>query len=205
MMKYDEIILSITKIIEGRYELQREDTLKGELLSLAGDEVKHKEILRIRRSGLQADLWKTIVIVEIEGDEQKDIKINLREAMTWVSVIKESLIGSENSDLYLFLAFSHDVDVEECIRIESTEQFCRKYVWSSRESVLDFINRTFLQELVHHAEATVGEDPLERAFSETAMKFEWLTPEIQKKWKDAFVNCNGSDLIDALLEDVVTE
>ncbi len=200
-MKLDNIKSSICEVIEDRFELKKNGEFENELLSLADEDVKHKQILRIKRIGVEIDKWKTLILIEIEAIEEEDIKIELRKAISWLATVKESLLGPENTDLYLFLAFSGEVNIEECLRIESTEQFCRKYVLLPGEDVSEFVNRTFLQKLVDDSDTIDCEDPLEKAFSKTVVKHRWLTPEMQKTWKKAFSNLSGSELVDALLED----
>ncbi|WP_312107604.1 hypothetical protein, partial [Lachnoclostridium sp.] len=87
----------------------------------------------------------------------------------------------------------------ECLRIEATEQFCRKYVILPDEDIAEFVNRTFLQKYVDSTKQN-GSDPVERAFAKTVESHSWLTPEMQKKWKKALLSLNGSELIDELLE-----
>jgi hypothetical protein len=109
-------------------------------------------------------------------------------------------LGPESTDLYLFLAFNSIISTEECLRIESTEQFCRKYVLLPNEEIFDLLDRTFLQEFISSEDTAKSTDPLERAFSNTLDQFSWLTPEVQKRWKKAFSELSGSDLFDELLE-----
>lgn len=199
-MNLDGIKSKIIDTIDGRFELQKNDYIINELLSLAGDDITHKEILRIKRHGILVDSWKTLVLIEIDAPEC-DAKIELKKSITWLSLVKESLLGNENSDLYLFLAFTREVSTEECLRIESTEQFCRKYVLLPGEDISGFVNRTFLQKLVDTTHTPVDKDPLERAFSETSAKHDWLTTEIQENWKKAFSDCTGNDLVEALLKE----
>ncbi len=198
-MNLGDIKSRIIDMIDGRFELQKNNHIKNELLSLADEDIKHKEILRIKRHGLLVDSWKTLVLIEIDAD--CDTKIELKKTITWLSLVKESLLGNENSDLYLFLAFTHEVSPEECLRIESTEQFCRKYVLLPGEDVSEFVNRTFLQKLVDTTRTEVDKDPLERAFLKTAAKHSWLTTGIQKNWKKAFSDFTGNDLVEALLKE----
>jgi len=199
-MKLDGMKSKIYELIKDRFELKNNGDFENELLSLAGQDPQYKEILRIKRQGIKVDNWKTIVLVEIEADDENDIKVELKNAINWLALIKETLLGAENTDLYLFLAFSSEVSVEECLRIESTEQFCRKYVLLPEEDVSEFVNRTFLQKLVDTTDTIEGKDPLERAFSKTAEKYYWLNSEIQKRWKNAFSELSGSELADELLK-----
>jgi len=198
-MKLERIKSAICEMIKDRFKLEDNGAFKNKLISLADEDLKHKEILRIRRNGIQGDYWKTLALIEIETDTKSELK----KAISWIASIKESLLGSEDSDLYLFLAFNDLVSKEECLRIESTENFCRKYVLLPEEEISEFVNRTFLQKIEANSDTIDGNDPLEKAFSSTAVIHNWLTPEMQKKWKKAFLNLYGSELIDVLLEDEV--
>ncbi|MCR1973815.1 hypothetical protein NSA52_06665 [Clostridium sporogenes] len=204
-MKFEEIKSIICCMISERYEIDNNTSFANELISLADEDLKHKNILRLKRLGRNVDSWKTIVIVEIQSNDEAGIKVELKKAINWLALVKESLLGTESADLYLFLAFNSDVSKEECLRIESTEQFCRKYVLLPGEEITEFVNRTFLQKLVNHENIKHSEDPIERTFSITAAKYRWLTPEIQKTWKKAFSDLSGNELSDALLkvEDLV--
>lgn len=199
-MKFNEIKSIICEIINNRYEVDNNDDLKKELLSLAHEDLKYMQIIRIKRLGVKIDSWKTIVIVEIEAEEETSIKVELKKAISWLATVKESLLGGESTDLYLFLAFNGDVSKEECLRIESTEQFCRKYVLLPGEEPYEFVNRTFLQSVINHSDIIEGEDPIERSFSKTVAQYNWLTPEMQKAWKKAFLELSGNELSDALLK-----
>lgn len=199
-MKFEEIKSVICDMISERYEINNNTSFENELISFADEDLKHKNILRLKRLGTNIDRWKTIVIVEIEANEADFIKVELKKAISWLASVKESLLGTESSDLYLFLAFNSEVSKEECLRIESTEQFCRKYVLLPGEDITEFVNRTFLQKLVNHQNMNTSEDPIERAFSITAAQYSWLTPEIQKTWKKAFSELSGNELSDELLK-----
>ena len=199
-VKLDEIKSEIYNIINDRFEFENNVDFESELISLADENLKHKKIFRIKRKGIKVDRWKTLVLVEIETDNENDIKDELKEIISWIASIKESLTGTENTDLYLLLAFNDVVDKDECLRIESTEEFCRKYVLMPSENISEFVGRTFIQGLSDSTDTVVGEDPIEKAFSKTAIQHSWLSPEIQKKWKNAFLELSSDELVDALLE-----
>jgi len=199
-MKLDNIKSEICTTIKDRFNLEEGNDFKNELLSLADKKLTNKEILRIKRIGIESDNWKTLVLIELDAISGKDIKIELKNAISWIASVKETLLGTENTDLYLFLVFNGEVDRDECARIESTEQFCRKYVLMPDEDISDFLNRTFLQKLVENKVAIDG-DPIEKAFSETSKKFAWLTTKEKDVWKKAFCEFSGSDLADKLLKD----
>lgn len=200
-MKFDKIKTEIYEMISDYYKFDSNNDFGNELVSYANEDIKHKQILRIKRKGIEVDSWKTIVLVEIEGECEIDIKIELKKTISWIASIKECLLGNEGTDLYLFLTFTSEVSIEECLRIESTEQFCRKYVLLPDEEIAEFVNRTFLQKLIYDTDTIEGKDPLERAYSKTAEQYSWLTSDMQNTWKKAFSELSGSDLFDALLKD----
>lgn len=66
-MKLGSIKSNICEMIKDRFMLENNGDFKNQLLSLADEDLKHKEILRIKRLGIQVDSWKTLVIIEIEA------------------------------------------------------------------------------------------------------------------------------------------
>ncbi len=202
-MKFENIKSNITSITEDRYVINDNGDYENELLSLANIELKNKWIFRIKRVVSTINSWKTLVFIEIEADDDENAKIELKKAVSWIALIKESLIGDENTDLYMFLAFSDSISEEECLRIESTEEFCRKYVLLPDEKISDFLNRTFLQKLSESVGTRGLDDPIERAFCKTAERYNWLTPEIKKEWLKAFFNLSSSELADAILKEEI--
>lgn len=197
-MKLKDIESEILKTLDGFYLIQQDELIE-ELLSYAPDKLIHKKVIRIQRNNkktkFKTDNWKTLLIVELE--DQSHLKL----AIDWLVLVKESLLDPETADIYLFLTFNSNTGVEDSLRIESTEQFCRKYVLLPDEDISEFVNRTFLQKLVNSDETIAGKDPLESAFSKTSEKHNWLTSEMQKRWKNAFSDLSGSELADAILND----
>lgn len=199
-MIFEGIKSRISNMIDNRYIFDDNVKFTEELLSLSAGNLKHKEIFRIKRLSTDVDSWKTLVFIEIAVDSECEIKTELKSALSWIASVKENLFGSESTDLYLFLAFNSDISSQECLRIESTEQFCRKYVLLPNEEISSFVNRTFLQKFISSEESQDSTDPLERAFANTFVKFNWLTPEVQKRWKKTFSELSGSELFEKLLE-----
>lgn len=199
-MNFIGIKTIISKIINDRYVFDDKQEFKEELLGLSDENLRNKEIIRIKRLSTEVDSWKTLVFVEVGADSENEIKAELKRAFNWIASVKQNLLGAESTDLYLFLAFNCEISLEECLRIESTEQFCRKYVLLPNEEISEFVNRTFLQKLINEQDSVENTDPLERAFANTVSQYSWLTTEIQKKWKKAFSELSGNDLFDALIE-----
>lgn len=199
-MNFDGIKTRISNMINDRYIFDNNWEFEEELLSLSDENLKHQEILRIKRLSAEVESWKTLAFIEIETNGENEIKTELKSVLNWIASVKENLLGPESTDLYLFLAFNREISTEECLRIESTEQFCRKYVLLPNEEISDFVSRTFLQKLVSSKDTAERTDPLEKAFSNTVTQYSWLTPEIQKRWKKAFSELSGSELFEALIE-----
>lgn len=199
-MSFDILESKITDMINDRYMVNENQEEIEEMLNLTEEKFKNKSVLQIKRLNRDINRWKTIVIAEIDSQDQLEINNKLKEVINWVALIKEYLSATESTDLYLFLSFNNKVDEEECLRIESTEQICRKYVLLPKEDVISFLNRTFLQELTNNISIKQSEDPIEIAFSNTAKEYTWLTSYIQKLWKKALLDYSGSELLDMILE-----
>lgn len=203
-MKFENIRSQIFNLIADRYVIDDNAHYEEELKNLAQIDLIHKWIFRIKRKGIQSNSWKTLVFIEIETDNEESTRREFKKAVNWIAFIKESLLGEENTDLYMFLALSNSVSEEECLRIESTEQFCRKYVLLPNEEISDFLNRTFLQKLLNNLGDNNLDDPIEKAFSKTIAQHNWLTPELKRTWIKAFSELSGSELADAILKGEIT-
>ena len=96
-MKFEGIKAKICGLITDRYEFDN-DNLKftEELLSFSAKNLNLKEILRIRRSSMEVDTWKTLVFIEIAADSESEIKAELKSALTWIASVKENLLGPES-------------------------------------------------------------------------------------------------------------
>ncbi|PCK05153.1 MAG: hypothetical protein COA42_18630 [Alteromonadaceae bacterium] len=197
-MILDDVWAAIADAAGSRFELSVNDESVDDLMSLAGEEAGLGKIMRIKRRERSNASWKTLVFAEAEADNEIILKENIRKVIRWVATIKEFLLRSENTDLYLFLMFRGEVSTEECLRIESTEQFCRKYVLLPGEDVSEFVSRTFIKEIVSAGGVIDANDPLEEALTKTADKYDWLTEDVKSQWKKAFLELSGSDLADVI-------
>lgn len=199
-MRLKELLNKIQLQVDCKYEIDNNCEYRNNLLELSGDDKESIDLLRIRRISKDDIGWKTIAISELNVIELAEFKKDLKKVISWVASIKQSLAGNESSDLYLFLVINGNIGVDERIRIESTEQFCRKYVLLPDEDIFEFLNRTFLQKIINSVDESVATDPIEIAFSKTMANHNWLTVDIQKKWKRAFMELAGSELVTELLE-----
>ncbi len=198
-MKFEGIIETINKMIYGWYTVDENTDFCNNLLSLADQTVKNKHIIRIKRDRFTEACWKTIVFAELECNDITELRKELKSVINWVALLKQCLIGTENVDLYLFLAFTNYTDQEEFIRIESTEEICRKYVLMPDECIEDFLNRTFLHRIIENRSQTGRQDPIEKAFENTNKDMILINEEDQKKWTDYFFEYSGKELADKLI------
>lgn len=196
-MKTEEFSTAIIASIKDRFYKDSNDY--KEFLELVGDELPQKKLIRIQRivneGKEKLNTWKTILIVELENKEK------LKYALRWASLVKDSLLDPETADLYLFIFFKkNNISLEHSLRIELTEQFCRKYVQRPDETAEQLIDRSFLRKIEDSSKKTIDIDPLYTALSLTSSSFEWFTKEEQKKWKNVFLSAYiGSDLVEKLI------
>lgn len=195
-MKLEKIIKSIQEVANSRYEI-----ISNEIDSWYENSISNKiEILQIKRKGSLCETVKTLLfadISDIESSEQQ--KKELKEIMLSVAMIKESLRENENTDLYLFLALPERVSQEECIRIEATEQLCRKYVLMPDEGIFDFFERTFLASMLIEKVSINGKEPIDVALTKTRIKYDWMSNKIQKEWRETFLEYSGMELVEKLV------
>ncbi|WP_299762382.1 ABC-three component system middle component 1 [uncultured Pontibacter sp.] len=195
-MKIEELKYTIINEIKDRYLIETESKFSTELQELAIDNLR-KDVLRIQRlsdsNEQNLSTWKTLLIVNLVD------KTDLKCALKWASMVQDSLLDPETADLYLFLFFNEPLTQESCLRIESTEQFCRKYVLRPNETLEQLLERSFLSKLENSRQELIELDPLHNAFLYTGSKYAWFDADEQTKWKDAFLsNLTGGDLIEKI-------
>jgi len=176
-MSIDNLSKMISTSIKDRFIYEEINEVRNDLISLAGDTIPNKNVLRLRRNYIMLEpkvaTWKTLLLVEIEN------RTSLKNVLYWASLVQDYLIDPETADLYLFICFKEEINLESCLRIESTEQFCRKYVLRPSEQLEDLIQRSFLGKIEGAFQASIQNDPLQNAFNLTRSKFDWLTEDEQ--------------------------
>lgn len=194
----DNIIEVIRKFSEGKYEIVTCILKTDEILN----DMSNMEIIQMRRKNYEGKT-KTLFVADISKDMPEErLSIRLKDVMTLAAIIKESLHSTENVDLYLFLALPKWAGKDECIRIESTEQLCRKYVLMPDEDINDFLERTFLSKMIMEDENLEGDEPIAQALMKTSEMYSWLTEDMQKKWKKFFMEYSGIDLAEKLVGEI---
>ncbi|NJD03955.1 MAG: hypothetical protein FIA99_15460 [Ruminiclostridium sp.] len=74
-MAFEDIRLNISEICADRYMISDDSGFGKKLMGLA-DDIIHKWIYRIKRTGEETSSWKTLVFVEITDEEQENIKLD---------------------------------------------------------------------------------------------------------------------------------
>ncbi|MGC3835668.1 hypothetical protein ACPSKX_16235 [Moritella viscosa] len=99
-----------------------------------------------------------------------------------------------------------NLSLEEATKIESSEQFCRKYVTRPNEALSALLARTFLCPLVGADLHTNISDPLIDAFKKTGVEHTWFNESEQSLWRKAFLSGeSGSDLVDMLFSPIISK
>jgi hypothetical protein len=198
-MNFEQFIRYINNHIESRFSFENQDDIKLKMLNLASEEVENKQVLRFCRPLELERLpehFKTLLIVGITSNK------NLKDAIEWAAFCKELLLDPETSDLYLFIIWLEDntPSIEECLRIEANEDFCRKFVLQPNETIESFLERTFLKKIDVPQPLDLGQDPLISAFSGLEEQFSWFDEAEKARWREAFNSGASSfDLFNAII------
>ncbi|MBN9382206.1 MAG: hypothetical protein J0H74_15665 [Chitinophagaceae bacterium] len=183
-MSFEKFTSYIDEKVKNRFKVVDDDPLIKEINDLAPDLLPEKQVLRFCRlqehpEGISH--LKTLLSVRIPRERLKD-------ALAWAALSKDMLLNPETADLYLFITWKDEntPSLDECLRIESSEDFCRKFVLRPNEKEETFIERTFISELTIVTPVDLGQDPLISAFSGLEEQFSWFTEEEKRKWLQAF-------------------
>jgi len=193
-MTIKELSIYIHKVIENRFVKELKNDISEHLLVL-DEKNLNKSICRIQRHNeTELNTYRTVLLVQLKVADE------LKSALEWVASVKNSLTDPETSDLYLILISEQNIfTIDDSMRIESTEQFCRKYVQRGNENPKDLISRTCLASLNVKNDISIQSDPVNKALSETSQKFPWFKESEQAIWKEAFYSEDtGNELMDRI-------
>ncbi len=193
-----------------RYLVEESKWNKDELLDEPYPADIMVKILRLKRLNNKLAGWKTIIIGIIGkiDAESLEFKGELRQILKISAHTREKLTEAEPYDLYLFLGVLNPPENDgPCMRLEATEQFCRKYVLRPNETIEDLIERTFLSRFENQKEKIEPlQDPLILALRETqssSPEHFWLESRYQNMWKNALISGETADtLIEMLFEEI---
>lgn len=197
-MTFEQFSAHISNNVQDRFSLEIQGNIEAEMLTLFPENIGDRQVLRFYRqhsSDTLSPYMKTLLMVGVTTD-------NLRNILQWAALCKEVLLDPETSDIYLFIMWldKGKPSIEECLRIEANEDFCRKFVLRPNETIESFIERTFLKKVDAPQPLDLGQDPLMSAFSGLEEHFSWFDEAEKTRWKEAFDSgASGSDLFDALI------
>ncbi len=183
-MTFEPFTAHINSIVENRFSIDNQSDIITDILSLLPENIADKQVLRCYRqhsSDTSSRYMKTLLMVGITSDK-------LRDVLQWAALCKELLLDPETSDVYLFIIWpgENKPSIEECLRIEANEDFCRKFVLRPDETIESFIERTFLKKIDAPEPLDLGQDPLISAFSGLEQQFSWLDEAEKARWRAAF-------------------
>jgi hypothetical protein len=199
-MKINDLTRDLNDYLQSRYRIEQNSKILESLKSIAPLELEDWMLFRIQRSYYpkkENSYWKTLLVVGLNNIEQ------LKHAITWTATVKDLLLNPESSDLYLFLCWKEESQpsIDECLRIEATEEFCRKFVVRPNEDFNSLIDRTFIKNIYNSSQNITGSDPLVSALSDVEKDYPWLNHAEQQKWRDAFNSgISGTELIEELFD-----
>lgn len=197
-MKTHEIEAQIRLRAKTRFEVTLDETL-GLLAETALVDIS---ALKVRRLGSSGGGGRTILLAAI--DKIDDWTLVSR----WSAQVRDMLPEPETSDLYLFLV-ADGFSAHNRSRIESDEQFCRKYVAGSVDELPGLLDRTFMASLSFKESESESEDkdgivdPITAAFQATQKKHTWLTEAFQQHWLNTLLTEKpGKDLVPQIIENI---
>ena len=191
-----QLVEAFTNKASERYELAAKDVLISNLTELAPVELTEIGIIRLKRSINKTNNWKTLILTVLGSVS------DFQMAFRWVAAIKEELLDPESSDLYFIASVkNNEISPELCTNIESGDQFCRKYVLRPGETLIEFLDRTFLANLTESKVEDEIVDPLYMAIQQTAQRLPAFTEHQQEYWRETLLSGNsGAELIDHLFK-----
>lgn len=191
MMTMQQLAEAIAERANGRYEMHF-----PEAEELILPEVEHpSQVLRLRRSGIEAAGWRTILLIEIP-------LTSVRAAHQWAADVRDVLPEPETSDLYMFLMVNN-IGNDEAARIETDDRFCRKVVARESDEARSFLDRTFLAALNPAGDVEKLSDPLESALNSLSSAHPWTTPHLMTWKAELLSNASGADVVQVLRESLV--
>jgi hypothetical protein len=197
-MATEQFLAVIQARAEGRFIVQAEGLENDELLALAPEALIDRQVIRLRRNGNEHAGWRTILIASLDNEQE------LTVASRWAADARDRLLEPETADLYMILSVSGLSD-NEGASIEANEQFCRKFVTRSEETIEKLLDRTFLGSAITRSEGAALIDPFVSALLQTSEHHEWLDVNQREHWhKTLLSGKTGSDLFESILVEVPT-
>lgn len=99
----------------------------------------------------------------------------------------------------IILPQDYELTIDECINIESSEKFCRKFVLRPLETIDELLGRTFLIPISSAGPEGGIQDPLTLALKEIQNAIPLFDEKEQTQWKKLLLTVsNGQELVDKI-------
>lgn len=191
-MKIDQWTDNLRSLMAPRFVCDDQTERTKRLQCLAGDSFSAR-VLTVRRAHGEGAGFRTILVAH--ADELK----NAGAALHWAANVRDALPEPSAADLYLFLEVA-TASLDDCLRVEADDQYCRKYVKRPGESTEEFLARTFLASPVPPKRVGEMADPLSASLHQTAKMHHGFSVDQQHHWRRVLLSgANGSDLAARLL------
>ncbi|MRT24898.1 hypothetical protein GJV14_13200 [Enterobacteriaceae bacterium RIT697] len=192
-MQIEKWIASWREFINPSFEICKPNDTSAALESIA-DEGFDARVLFVRRAISAHPGYRTILAVYADSIQASGA------ALHWAADVRDALPEPATADIYLFMEIA-SASLDDCLRLEADDQYCRKYVRRPSESGEEFLKRTFLATPVAHRRMGDMADPLSASLMQTAIVHEWFSPEIQKRWRKALLSGSSGQELAALILD----
>jgi len=152
------------------------------------------QVLTVCRAGMKRAGFRTVLLAQVETLQEA------AAALLWCANVRDVLAEPATADLYLFLKIK-DATLEDCLRLEADDQYCRKHVERPGESSEDFINRTFLGASITPERGGALVDPVLASLADAANTHDWFSGPEQERWRQALLSgVTGSDLAERIID-----
>jgi hypothetical protein len=192
-MQIDHWIANWREFVNPRFVFCEPTERSAYLESLAGEGFSRR-VLMARRTSSEHGGFRTILVAHADSLHASGA------ALHWTADVRDALPEPATADIYLFLEIA-SASLDDCLRLEADDQYCRKYVKRPNESGEEFLKRTFLAAPV--APRRVGEmaDPLSASLMQAAKVHSWFSSEEQMHWRQALMSgVTGQELAARILE-----
>lgn len=135
-MQIDQWIASWRDLVNPRFVFCDPTSRSAHLERLAGEGFSGR-VLMVRRGGWEHGGFRTVLVAHADSLHAS------AAALHWAADVRDALPEPATADIYLFLEIA-SASLEDCLRLEADDQYCRKYVRRPEESGEEFLKRTFL-------------------------------------------------------------
>lgn len=192
-MKIDHWIESWRKLVNLRFVFCEATDQSTQLERLTGEGFSSR-VLIVRRAGEGAKGFRTILVAHADSLQTAGAVLH------WAADVRDALPEPATADIYLFMEIE-SASLDDCLRLEADDQYCRKYVKRPNESGEEFLKRTFLAPPVSSQRVGEMADPLSASLMQTSEAHSWFSPEQQMHWRQSLMSgATGQELAVRILE-----